>query len=100
MTKQPPWEIQVGRKVEIILEFFVPAHKLQANALKAFLIALVARYRTATPEEMLFYYVNKTRGRPTRLPFANITPTFDFEKRRVGFFCGEWECYARAEHEI
>jgi hypothetical protein len=78
----------------------VPAHKLQRNALEAFLKSLVVRHRTNNPEEMLHYYVNKTRGTPTRLNFAELTPAYDLDRRRVGYFCGEWECYAEAMREI
>ena len=100
MTKQPPWEITVGRKGNIIAEFQVPSHKLQKNALAAFLRALVARYRSSSPEEMLSYYVNNTRGAPARLPFAEIVPCHDLERLRVGLQCGGWECYATALHEV
>jgi hypothetical protein len=55
-----------------LASFRVPVHKLQRNALSAFLRALVVRYRTDTPEEMLAFYVNKTRGAPECLPFAEV----------------------------
>jgi hypothetical protein len=60
----PPWEIRVGRKDKILAEFRVPAHKLQKNALYAFLKAMVVRYRTETSEDMLAFYVNKAHGAP------------------------------------
>ncbi len=97
---QPPWEIRVGRKDKILAEFRVPAHKLQKNALYAFLKAMVVRYRTETPEDMLAFYVNKTRGAPTRLSFAEARSCHDLEKRRVGHWCGDWDCYASAMREI
>ncbi len=100
MPKQPPWEIRVGRKADILAEFCVPAHKLQKKACEAFLKALVVRYRTDTPEEMLAFYVNKTRGAPDRLPFAEVRNARDLDRRRVGYFCGDWECYAFAMQEI
>lgn len=100
MPKHPPWEIRVGRKTEVLADFRVPAHKLQENARAAFLKALVVRYRTDTPEEMLAFYVNKTRGAPDRLPFAEVKPCKDLDRRRVGYWCGDWECYAFAMQEI
>lgn len=100
MPKQPPWQIRVGRKAQLIAEFSVPAHKLPKNALEAFLKSVVVRYRTKEPGEMLHYYVSKTRGRPTRLNFAELIPIHDLDRRLVGYFCGEWECYAEAAREI
>lgn len=100
VPKQPPWEIRVGRKSDILGNFCVPAHKLQKKACEAFLKALVVRYRTDTPEEMLAFYVNKTRGAPERLPFAEVSYTHDPDRRRVGYWCGDWECYAFATQEI
>jgi hypothetical protein len=100
MPKQSPWQIRVGRKAEILAEFSVPAHKLQRHALEAFLKAIVVRYRTNSPEEMVYYYASKTRGLPTRLNFAELTPACDIERKLVGYFCGEWECYAEAMREI
>jgi hypothetical protein len=100
MAKQRPWQIRVGRKAQIIAEFSVPAHKLQKNALEAFLRSVVVRYRTNNPEEMLGYYVSKTRGRPSRLGFAELSPAYDLDRRLVGYFCSDWECYADAMREI
>ena len=100
MPKQPDWEFKVARKAEVLAEFRVPTHKLQKNTLNAFLKALVVRYRTNTPEEMLAFYVNKTRGTPDHLPFAEVHWCSDLDRKRVGYFCGDWECYASAMQEI
>ena len=100
MPKQPPWTITVGRKAEVISEFVVPAHKLQRTALENYLRALVVRYRTKSPEDMLNYYVNRTKGKPTRLVYAELRPYWSFDLRRSGYFCGEWECYASATYEV
>ncbi len=100
MAKQPPWEIQVGRKNEILAEFSVPGHKLGTNDLKAFLRALVARYRTDDPEVMLLFYVNRRPGNPDRLPFAEVTYEHWLDQHRVGYWCGQWECYATAKQKI
>ena len=100
MPTQPPWEIRVGRKAEVLGDFRVPAHKLQKHALMTFLRALVVRYRTDTPEDMLAFYVNNTRGTPTRLPFAEVTYCEDLDRQRVGYWCGTWESWACAMHEI
>jgi hypothetical protein len=78
----------------------VPAHRLGKNDLEAFLRAIVVRYRTDEPEGMLNYYVNRRQGYPTRLPFAEVQYCWDFERRRVGYFCGTWECYAEAVQQI
>jgi hypothetical protein len=99
MPKPPEWEIRVGRKAEILADLRVPVHKLQRNALNAFLRALVVRYRTDTPEEMLAFYVNKTRGAPGRLPFAEVRDC-PLDRGRVGYWCGDWECYAFALREL
>ena len=100
MPKQAPWEIRVGRKTEVLAEFSVPAHKLRTDNVKAFLKAIVIRYRNETPEEMMSYYVNKTRGLPSRLPFADVMRAYDIDRCRVGYSCGDWECYAFAMQEI
>ncbi len=91
-----PWEITVARKAEILADFRVPVHKLQKNALNAFLKALVVRYSTETPQDMLAFYVNKTRGAPAYLPFAEVSYCHDLGRRRVGYWCGNWDCYAFA----
>ena len=100
MPKQPPWEIRVGRKSEVLAEIQVPFHKMGEKDIAAFLRALVVRYRTDRPEDMVSFYVNKRRGNPCRLPFADIKPAYQLEQSRVGYFCGDWECYAFAMHEI
>ena len=100
MPKYPPWKIRIGRKAEIIGEFEVPCHRLGTNDLKTFLRALVVRYRTETPEDMAAFYVNRHRGSPDRLPFADTKPSFDFERCLTGYFCGEWECWAEAMQAI
>jgi hypothetical protein len=97
---QSPWEVRVGRKAKVLAEFRVPAHKLQKNTLLAFLKAVVVRYRTESPKDMLAFYVNKTRGAPAPLSFAETKPCHDLAKRRVGYCCGDWECYALAMQEI
>jgi hypothetical protein len=49
---------------------------------------------------MLAFYVNRRRGSPQRLPFADVRWTEDLEHNRVGYFCGDWDCYAMAMQEI
>lgn len=100
MPKQLHWEIRVGRKTNVLADFHVAAHKLQKNTRAAFLKALVARYSTDTPEEMLAFYVNKTHRAPERLPFAEVRPSYDLDRRRIGYWCGDWDCYASATQEI
>jgi hypothetical protein len=100
MQKQPPWEIKVCRKAKILAEFNVPAHKLTKNALEAFLKAVVASERGGAPETIMLFYVNKRRGEPSRIPFAEIRMHEDLEHNRMGYFCGDWECYASATQEI
>lgn len=100
MSKQPPWKIQVGRKQEIIAEFTVPAHRLGQNDLEAFLRAMVVRYRTDEPQEMVGFYINKRRGNPTRRSDADVRYFLDPDQRRNGYFCGTLECYASATQEI
>jgi hypothetical protein len=99
MPKRPEWEIQVGRKAEILANFRVPMYKLPRKALQAFLRALVIRYRTDTPEEMLPFYVSKTRGAPDRLPYAEVSD-WPLDRGRLGYWCGTWECYASALWEL
>ena len=100
MPKQPPWEIRVGRKADVLAEFCVPAHKLTEKGLGTFLRALVVRYRADSPEDMLGYYVNRRRGNPCRLPFVEVTPAHRLDECRVGYLCGNWECYASAMQKI
>ena len=100
MPRQSPWEIRVGRKADILAELLVPVHKLQRQALSAFLKALVVRFSTDTPEDMLTFYVNGTRGLPTRLLLAEVKPCEDLDRNRIGYWCGTWECYAVAMREI
>lgn len=88
------------RKTEIIAEFHVPAHKLQKNALLEFLKALCVRYMTDTPEEMLSFYCNKTPGKPARLDWADVQAGWNLERRRIGFYAGNWDCRAIAEQEL
>jgi hypothetical protein len=100
MAKLPPWEITVARKSDVIAEFQVPGHRFGDREIAAFLRALAVRYRTDTPQDMLDYYVNKRKGRPQRLPLADVQPHLLLEKNRSGFFCGDWECYAMAMQEM
>jgi hypothetical protein len=100
MQKQSPWEIKIARKAETLAEFSVPAYKLTKNALHAFLKAIVASERGGPPESMVLFYLNKRRGEPSRLPFAEIRSHEDLEHNRIGYFCGDWECYASAMQEI
>lgn len=97
MPRHPPWTITVGRKQNVIAEFTVPAHNLQRKAREAFLRALVARYSTDTPQEMLHYYANRTRGYPP-IPDVRWNPQPD--RLQNGYFFGDWECYASAMYEI
>ncbi len=100
MPKQSPWQIRVGRKADVLAEFCVPAHKMDVKDLKTFLRALVVRYRTNSPEDMVGYYVNRRRGHPCRLPFAEVTYQYWPDQCRGGYWCGDWECYASATREI
>ena len=100
MSKQPLWEIEIACKADVLAEFTVPVNKMGVNDLKAFLRALVIRYRTNSPEDMVDYYVNRRRGHPCRLPFADVTYKHWLDQCRVGYWCGEWECHATAKQEI
>ena len=98
--KSPPWKFSVWRKDEQLAEFDVPAHKLEAHEVGRFLHALVVRSRTNSLEEMIKYYVNNRRGHPTRVPFAEVIRYSSDEFSENGFWCGEWECYARATQTV
>jgi len=98
--KQPPWEIRVGRKDKILAEFCVPAHKMQKNDLESFLRAVVVRYQTDGPEDMVVHYVNRRLGPPSRSSFAEVKYGQWLDECRVGYWCGDWECYAYAKHKI
>jgi len=101
MAKQPRWNIRVGRKGKLLAHFSVPAHKLmKGGSLDIFLKAIVVRNRTKTPKQMLPFYVNKSRGLPSHLPFAEVRYCPDLEKRLVGYFCGDWESWATAMQEL
>ncbi len=100
MPKQPPWQIRVGRKADVLAEFCVPAHKIGVKDLNVFLRALVVRYRTNSPEDMVGYYVNRRRGHPCHLPFAEVAPAHRLDECRVGYLCGDWECYASARQKV
>jgi hypothetical protein len=45
---------------------------------------------------MIPYYVNSRRGHPDRMPFANVIRYENDDLTENGYWCGEWECYARA----
>ena len=94
MSKQPQWRILVGRKAGLIADFYMPAHRLMVNDIQAFLKAVVARYSSDGPEDMALYYLNKRRGAPSRLPFADVMPVRDPDV--WGYYCGDWDCYASA----
>jgi hypothetical protein len=56
MAEQQPWEIEVWCRHKAIARFEAPAHKLsKGGTLFEFLRALVVRYTTDTPQEMLLY---------------------------------------------
>lgn len=100
MPSRCPWKIRVAHKDKDIASFEVPEHKLGSKEIGTFLHALVVRYRTETAEEMLPYYVNGRKGLPEKSPFANIVRYDRLDLREVGFFCGDWECYAMATQTI
>jgi hypothetical protein len=100
MPLNPTWKIKVGCKAEIIAEFTAPKHRLNGKHLDNFLRALVARYRTDGPEDMLPYYLNARKGGPDRSSLADPRPYPDPERRECGVFCGDWDCYAYATLEI
>jgi hypothetical protein len=62
--KTPPWYIEVAKKNKVLARLVVPAHKLPTNALAAFMKALVVRYLTSSPEEMLPFMSAAPRGSP------------------------------------
>jgi hypothetical protein len=97
---QPPWEIEVCEKAKTLARFQVPAHKLGPNDLASFLRPLVVRGRTNTIAEMMVFYVNRRRGAPNRLPFAEVQPCRNLKRGRVGYWCGDWDCYATAMKKI
>ena len=99
--KNPPWRIVVAKKQHVIADFLVPAHKLPTKALSAFLKALVVRYKTSSPEEMLPFYVSRAKGEPAFRSIGHFAEfTFDYETRQIGYYSGDWECYACARYEI
>ena len=99
MPKQGPWEIRVGRKDDVLAEFSVPHHKMSKKDLNVFLRALVIRYRTDSPEEMVGYYVNKRLGHPSQIPLK-VNSANKLDQHRIGYCCGNWELYAYALHEF
>lgn len=100
MKPMPVWKIMVARKTEIIAELTVPAYRLTEKDLDDLSRALVVRYRNDTVEEMLPYYLNRRRGKPERLNFADPKPYTDEKKLESGVYCGNWDCYAYASQRI
>lgn len=98
--KQAPWKVRVGKKEVVLAEFEVPYHKMGSRQVETFLRALVVRYRTDSPEEMVPYYVNGKAGHPARMPFANVIHAYSEDQVEQGYFCGEWECFASAMYTI
>jgi hypothetical protein len=99
--KTPPWYIEVAKKNKVLARLVVPAHKLPTNALAAFMKALVVRYLTSSPEEMLPFYVSRAKGEPALRSIGyHAEPIFDHKTRRYGYFFGDWECYATATYEV
>jgi hypothetical protein len=97
---RPSWKIEIWCKDKAVARFEAPAHKLSKGALFAFLTALVVRYRTDTPQEMLLFYVNKRSGSPVRLPGAAIQSAWTQDEGEQGYICGDWECRATAMQEL
>ena len=98
--KSPPWKFSVWRKDEQLAAFDIPAHKLESHDVGSFLHALVVRSRTNSLEEMIQYYVNDRRGNPDRVSSAEVVRYINDEITENGFWCGDWECYARATQTI
>ena len=96
LAQRPPWKISVWRKDQQLTSFEIPDHKLGSNEIRHFLHALVVRSRTSSLEEMIPYYVNGRRGSPSKLPFANVQTYLSDDLREQGYWCGEWECHAKA----
>jgi hypothetical protein len=94
------WQITVGEKANILAEFEVPIYRLDGRALYVFLKALVARARSESYEDMARFYINRRRGDMFRDARTKIGPFFNYDLRLNGYFCGDWECYARAAYEI
>jgi len=100
LSMHSPWKIKVCEKAKTLAEFQVPAHKLDRKDLAIFLKALVVRSRTDSLEEMIPFYVNKRRGIPDHLSFAEIRRCNKLEQNRLGYWCGNWDCYAVAMQEF
>ena len=99
MPKQPPWEIHVGQKADVLAKFCVPFHKMSIKDLSAFLRALVICYRTNRPEEMVGYYVNRRLGDPSHI-LLEVKAVHKFDQNQIGYWCGNWDFYAYAMQEL
>ena len=95
-SKTPPWKISVWRKQILIEAFEVPAQKLGSHEVQRFLHALVVRLRTETLQDMVPYYVNNRKGQPCKKLFDYAGGYENQELTEFGFWCGSFECYARA----
>jgi hypothetical protein len=95
-TPMRNWEIKVSTKSKTLAEFEVPAHKLGSKDIRALLKAIVASGRAGNPETMTLMYVNRRRGEPARLNFAECRQHADLRRGQTGIFCGDWEFYATA----
>ena len=89
----------MGRKQYVIAEFTVPYHLLPTKKMEAYLKALVVRYSTDTPEEMLNYYARRRKGQPSTWD-VKVRPDHDLKRNLLGYSSGDWECYAYAMRPI
>ena len=92
--------VRVCAKADTREEFEIPAHRFDGKRLDEFLRAIVINHQTTTAEEMTVYYVNGRAGLPKRNHSAEVSEYFNYESRRCGRWCGDWEFHAYATFDI
>ncbi len=103
-TPYREWEVEVvridGLKTGTLENVRVPMHRMGKPELHSFLRALLAKHSSQDAESLLENFVNRRRGNPTYRPNWELKDSFDAEKGRIGYYCGELPLFAYATYPL
>jgi hypothetical protein len=98
------WEICVvridGLKSGTLESVHVPMHKMGKPELQSFLKALLAKHSLQDAESLLENFVNRRKGDPQFRSAWELKDSFDQEKKRSGYYCGETPLFAFATYPL
>jgi hypothetical protein len=98
------WEICViridGLRSGTLESVHVPMHKMGKPELQSFLKALLAKHSSQDAESLLEHFVNRRKGDPQYRSAWELKNSFDKEKRRSGYYCGETPLFAFATYPL